>query len=331
MTHWRRARAALARSRRARIGLLALATIALAALFADLLAGDAPLLAWGPGGLRVLPGVVASDEYRGLDGAQIAERHARDAAIWPLFRSGPERPAAVGPEAPASWGHPLGTDLQGRDVLARVLHGSRQALGFGLLVVMASLALGGGLGALAGYRGGIWNELLARPVEIAQAFPQVVVVAVVRALAPDAGIVPLVVAVAAFRWADVARLVRAEVAALGEEDFVVAARALGCSRRRIVLRHMLPHLAPALGASATFSLGSLVLFEVAVSFLGLGPAGSWGTLLADGLLGRAPLQGAVAAGTLLALTVGSLQLIAEVLAAVADARGARLTASRATR
>jgi peptide/nickel transport system permease protein len=166
----------------------------------------------------------------------------------------------------------------------------------------------------------VFDELLARPVEFIQAFPSVVVVAVVRAIEPEGTLWSLVLAIAAVRWAEIARLVRAEVARLNEEDFITAARALGCSRRRIVLKHMAPHAAGPLAVSLMFAAASIVLLEVAVSFLGLGLPGSLGGLIAEGLTERGRQVPALWAALLLGLTVGAVHLLADALSETLDAR-----------
>jgi peptide/nickel transport system permease protein len=323
-----RMRARLRRSVRIRLALLVLACFATLGLFADFVAADAPWLAIGPAGVRVFPAIVSPQSYRGLGAAEIAERHARDWALWSLVRSGPETPALVGPNAASSRQHPLGTDALGRDVCARLVHGARYALGFGLGVVLAALLLGGALGAMAGYRGGVWDELLSRPIELVEAFPQVVVVAVARALDPSGSALGLGLAVIAVRWAEMARLVRAEVLRLGNEEYVLAARALGCSRRRLVLRHMLPNAVGPIVVSASFAFASVVLLEVAVSFLGLGVRGSWGVLIADGLTGRAPLGATIGAALALGLLIVAAHLLGDALGELGDARVATTRAVR---
>ena len=327
-TNRERVWARLGRSVRIRLALLVLACFATLGLFADFVAADAPWLAIGPAGVKVFPAIVSPASYRGLGAAEIAERHARDWALWPLLRSGPETLARVGPNAAPSRQHPLGTDALGRDVCARLVHGARHALGFALGVLLGALLLGGALGAMAGYRGGIWDELLSRPIELVEAFPQVLVVAVARALDPSGSVLALGLAVVAVRWAEMARLVRAEVLRLGSEEFVLAARALGCSRRRIVLRHMLPNALGPIVVSSSFAFASVVLLEVAASFLGLGVRGSWGVLIADGLTGRAPLGATIGAALALGLLVGAAHLLGDALGELCDARVATTRAAR---
>jgi peptide/nickel transport system permease protein len=319
MTHLGWIRRRLGRSLRVRAAVLVLGLVALPALFAEFVAADHPIVAIGPSGVAVLPAVVA-DDGSAPSAAPPAEHYQGALAWWPLVRSGPRTPTAAGPDAPASRAHPLGTDGAGRDVLARLVYGARRALGLTLAVLILSLVLGGLLGALAGYRGGAYDELLARPVEFIESFPSIVVVAVVRAIAPDLSLWSLVLAITAVRWAEIARLVREEIVRLNAEPFVDAARALGCKRRHIVVRHILPHAWGPLVVSLMFSVGAIVLLEVAVSFLGLGLEGSWGVLIAEGLTARSSLTASVWAALALALTVGAAHLLADAMSETLDAR-----------
>jgi len=332
VTHGGRVRRRLARSLRVRLGLLMLALAVFPAVFAELLAADQPIVAYGPSGWTVLPAIVGPAAAAEGAPSRVAERYQDDLTLWPLVRAGPGTVCAEGPNRPPSWRHPLGTDSRGRDVTARLIYGARSALGVAALVLCLSLLLGGLLGAAAGYFGGFWDELLGRPVELIQAFPAVVVVAVARAIEPEATLWSLALALAAARWAEVARLVRAEVMRVCAEDFVVAARALGCSRRRLLGRHILPHAAGPVAVSLVFGVAAVVGLETAVSFVGLGSDGSWGVLIADGIAQQAPPAALLAALVAVAATVGAAALLADAMAEALDARlattGRRFDASR---
>lgn len=320
MSHWGWVKRRLHRSFRVRVGLLVMALIVLPAIFAELVAADAPVFASGASGVVVFPAVVAPDRYDGLDRQQIAALHADDFAIWPLVRSGPLSPSDAGRNAPSTWDHPLGTDHHGHDVLARIVYGARTAIGLALMALLLALVFGGTLGILAGYLGGFWDEVLSRPVEFVQAFPSIIVVAAVRAVFPDSSLWSLVLAVAAVRWAEVARLVRAEVVRCGASDYVLAARALGCTNLRILRRHIVPSAVRPVVVSSMFGLGSVVLLEVAVSFLGFGSEVSWGTMLADGLKFEPAGTAAMCAGAMLAMTVFAAYLLADAVNDALDAR-----------
>jgi peptide/nickel transport system permease protein len=320
MTHLAWIRRRLARSLRVRFGALVLMLIVLPALFAELVAADAPVFAVGSGGVVVFPAIVEPEAQRDMSPTDIAARYEHDLAWWPLVRSGPDTESAMGPHAPMCRAHPLGTDGLGRDLLARVVYGARTAFGLALVALLASLLFGVLFGAIAGQVGGIWDEMLTRQVEIVETFPCIVVVAVVRAVYPEAAYGSLVLAIVAVRWAEVARLVRAEVVRLSHADFVAAARALGCSRIRILRRHILPNALRPVVVSMMFGVASVVLLEVAVSFLGLGLEGSWGVMIAEGLEPGAPLGPTLWAGLALVLTVGAAYLMADAVNESVDAR-----------
>jgi peptide/nickel transport system permease protein len=318
MRHAARLQKRLSRSKRVRIGALVLALFSLAGIFAELLAADAPVVAIGPGRTLAFPAIVSPESYRGLTRAEIEARHAGDFALWPLVHYGPETIAADGAHAPASWSHPLGTDMLGRDIFARLVHGTRAPLGVALLALSAALLFGVLLGAFAGYVGGFWDELVARPAELIETFPAIVVVAVVRAVEPDHPMWSLAIAVAAVRWAEIARLVRAEVIRFGASEFVEAARALGCGHLRVLWRHILPHALRPVIVTGFFAVPSVVLLEAAVSFLGFGVSGSWGVMLAEAASHgwRAPLW----AGIALAATVCATYMLADAVGEALDAR-----------
>lgn len=325
MTHryWMRRR--LGRSLRMRLAALLLGLVVLPTVFAELVAADVPVAAFGPGGMVLLPAVVAPARYRDKTAAQIAELHRGDLVLWPLVRRGPDTAVAAEAGAAWSWRHPLGTDARGRDVLALLVYGARTAFGLTLLALLASLLLGSVLGLLAGYAGGFWDELVSRPVELVETFPMVVVVAVVMAADPTRSAWSLLLAVTLVRWAEVARLVRTEVVRVMTQDYVTAARALGCGHLRIIYQHVLPQAVRPMLVSTMFGVASLVLLEVAVSFLGIGLEGSWGTVIADGLVPAGSGWAAGCAAALLALTVGAAYLLADSVGEALDARVAAQT------
>jgi peptide/nickel transport system permease protein len=181
-------------------------------------------------------------------------------------------------------GHPLGTDKLGRDVLSRTIYGSRVSLLVGVATVALSLSIGFALGALAGYFGGWLDQLLMRLVDILLAFPGILLaIAFTAVLGP--GLDHVILALCLIGWTGYARLVRGEILALREREFVHAARALGCAPARVILRHLLPNLLPPLVIQATFGLAAAIVAEGSLSFLGLGvepPTPSWGSMLNEG-------------------------------------------------
>ncbi len=185
---------------------------------------------------------------------------------------------------PGTDGHPFGTDDLGRDVLSRLLHGSRASVATGLLSALLALGFGTLIGAAGGLRGGLPDRFVLFWIDVFQAIPPLVLVAGGAAfLTPSFLTTSLLIAATA--WSELARLVRAEARRVTLSPFVESARAGGASEARVLRVHVLPHaLRPAL-AVAPYVLASAVLAEAALSFLGLGtppPMPSWGRALADG-------------------------------------------------
>lgn len=185
---------------------------------------------------------------------------------------------------PPSWHHLMGTDNLGRDVFSRVLYGGRVDFQIGLITTYVPLATGMVVGAVAGYFGGWIDTVLMRLVDVVIAFPfLVLVIAILAILGP--GLKGLYIAVLAVGWSIYARLTRGEMLVLREQQFILAAEALGFSRRRIILRHAMPNL---LRPNLVFSMADFVLnilLAASLSFLGLGvqpPRAEWGAMVADG-------------------------------------------------
>jgi peptide/nickel transport system permease protein len=187
-------------------------------------------------------------------------------------------------DAAPSWKHLFGTDVVGRDQFTRVLYGTRIALIVGLASIVLASAIGVFLGAIAGYFGRFWDSLIMRICDIFIAFPLLVGAIVVITVAGQ-GVLPVIIALAIFGWSVVARLLRGSILSVREADYVEAALSLGASRWRIVTRHILPNsFAPVL-IYAAFSVGSAVVAESALSFLGVGvkpDVPEWGNMIAAG-------------------------------------------------
>ena len=326
MTHlailWRR----VARSRRVTLGAVVLGLLALIAVFAELLAAPAPIAWSGPRGVEILPAVTDAAVLAELSEEEIAARFDGGTALWPPVRYGPIRPTAAGPHAPSSRWHPLGTDAEGRDLAARLIYGARTAIGVSLSAVLVGMLLGVALGGLAGTYRGFWNDRLVRLVETVDTFPAILVVALVRAIEREPSALSLVIAVAIVRWAEIARLVRAEVLRASAEDYVLAARALGSTRLRIFWRHILPNAVGPVIVSSVFGVATVVLLEAAISFLAMGAssrAASWGETLAEAARSPRELRLLLLPGALLLGTVGGTYLLADALRDAVDPRTAR--------
>jgi peptide/nickel transport system permease protein len=202
--------------------------------------------------------------------------------------------------------HWLGTDEFGRDVLSRLLVGGQVSLAVGLTSMIASMVLGIIVGAAAGYAGGATDALLMRITDGMLSVPLFFVALMALALL-GATVLNLVLVIALSSWMTVARVVRAEVLRTRELEFVLAARALGCSPLRILARHVVPQSVPSITVAATLGVAFAVLLESSLSFLGLGvqpPAASWGNMLsgARGYLRTVPGL-AVYPGLLIFMTV----------------------------
>jgi peptide/nickel transport system permease protein len=180
--------------------------------------------------------------------------------------------------------HLLGTDKFGRDVLSRILYGARISLTIGFLSVAISVTLGTFLGALAGYFRGWVDTAIARFIDMMLSIPRLILVLVVIALfRPELWIVIVVLGFTG--WEGTARIVRGQFLQLREQEFVQASRALGYGDARIILRHILPNALAPIIVIATLGIGTTILLEAALSFLGLGvqpPTASWGSMVNDG-------------------------------------------------
>lgn len=196
----------------------------------------------------------------------------------PIYQDGTARLQGPG------WAHPFGTDNFGRDILSRVIWGTRVDLQIAVLGVIFPFVIGTTIGTVAGYFGGVVDAVFMRIVDVVLAFPYLVlIIAIIAILGP--GLKSFYIALALVGWVSYARLIRAQILVLKTADFVLAARSLGYSHRRIMFRHLLPN---ALVGSIVFSMSDTVLVLLggaSISFLGLGvqpPTAEWGIMVSEG-------------------------------------------------
>jgi peptide/nickel transport system permease protein len=186
-------------------------------------------------------------------------------------------------QPPATPGHPLGTDQLGRDLLARVLHGTRLALFIGGCTVLVTAVVGGLLGLVAGFVERWPSAVLMRLADVQLSFPFILLALTINAIV-GLGLRNIILSLSAAGWVVYARVVRGEVLSVKQRDFVHAAAALGVGRPRLLFRHVLPNVAPSIIVVASLQFSQFIVAEAAISFLGFGvqpPTPAWGSMLSE--------------------------------------------------
>jgi peptide/nickel transport system permease protein len=209
--------------------------------------------------------------------------------------------------------HPLGSDILGRDILQGLVHGARVSLAVGIVATAAALGIGITVGALAGYFGGLIDDLLMRIAEIFQTIPHFMFAFVLVAIF-KASLVTIVIAIAIVSWPPIARLVRGQFLTLRERDFVQSCVAIGMSRRKIIFAQILPNAIAPVIVMASILVASAILTESGLSFLGLGDPNlmSWGTMVGFGRQSlRTAWYMAALPGMAILLTVLAINLVGE--------------------
>ncbi|WP_062202621.1 ABC transporter permease [Aureimonas sp. AU12] len=224
---------------------------------------------------------------------------------------------------PLTGAHIFGTDPLGRDIAARLFMAGRISLLVGVCAMIVSIAIGGTIGIVAGYRGGRLGTVLMRVVDAFLAFPSIfLLLALASFIKPSPIMITLIIAVTS--WMEIARIVEAEVRSLRERDFVLAARMLGLSNGWIMFREILPNVAGPIIVAATLTIARAILLEAYVSFLGYGiqpPLPSWGNMLngAQQYLASAPWL-AIVPGVAITLAVTGFNFVGDGLRDALDAR-----------
>lgn len=283
---WRRLR----RNRYGMSGLIIVTAMFVVSWLAPVIANDKPIVmryqdrTWFPAAAEIVPFnfFLRYNALRTVDYAALRN----DDTVFQWHTLIPYSPieTSLGEKLqPPNRRHWLGTDTLGRDVLSRIVHGSRVSLRVGIVATGIALVIGLLLGALAGFYGGAVDIAVSRLIEIMMCFPFFFLILAVIAFLPPS-IFAVMVVIGVTRWTGIARYARAEFLRLKDQPFAAAARALGASDRKIIFTHILPNsLAPVL-VSASFGVAGAILIEAALSFLGLGaqpPTPSWGGLLAN--------------------------------------------------
>lgn len=276
------------RERTHRASLYVIFGLLFVALAADFLSSDLPIVLSLRGELYLAPNLTRPAALRSYDNQRLLDEMGED--DWAVLPPVPwgfnthDLDAVLQPPSAEHW---LGTDSGGRDVAARVIHGSRVSLAVGIMSVSVLVSIGVLLGALAAYYGGLVDLLLMRLLEIVHALPTLLLLVTILAVIMPTGwssVVAMMVVIGLVRWTDVARLVRGEILRVQTMQYVEAARALGCGSARVIFRHILPNALSPVLVAATFSMASAILIEGALSFLGFGipsDMASWGGMLND--------------------------------------------------
>ncbi|MEX1119231.1 MAG: ABC transporter permease [Terrimicrobiaceae bacterium] len=261
-----------------------------------------------------------------------------------LLPSSYAQPGPLSYEAP-SWQHPFGTDINGRDILYRVLSGGRISLLVGLCGAAVSLLIGTAYGLISGYVGGRVDTVMMRIVDVLYSVPRLVFILVcinafdqrLREFASEAGwlwlvsssrLVVLIISLGVIEWLTLARIVRGQTLALKNRQFVAAASALGQSHGKILVRHLLPNMSGVIVIYLTLTIPAVIIDEAFLSFLGLGvqaPQTSWGSLLADGAAALNPVKIrwwlVVFPAATMALALLALNFLGDALRDALDPRG----------
>ena len=212
------------------------------------------------------------------------ERDGKEYSFYQLVETGKEINSLAAPSAD----HVLGTDKDGRDVFTRLMYGGRISLAVSFIAVFAITVLGVVLGGIAGYFGGVIDDIIMRVCDILMCLPGFPILLIISTLLDAANVAAnqriyfLMAFLTLFSWPGTARLVRGQILSLREQEYMVAAEAMGYSTSRKIFKHLIPNVMPQLIVSMTLSLGSMILYEASLSYLNMGvraPYAAWGTMI----------------------------------------------------
>ncbi len=277
--YWRSVWREFRRKKLSMAGLVVVAVLISVALFAPLIANSRPYI-YVNNGKAYFPIFFNYAELRDVD---LRDGRYPGFKLFPPIRYSYSEYDLDSIILPPGGGHLLGTDEQGRDMAARMIHGTRVSMLVGFIAVAIYVSIGIVIGALAGYYGGVVDIVISRVIEIMMCFPTFFLILTILALFGQS-MVSVMVVIGITGWTGIARIVRGEFLKLREMDYVTAVKGMGAGDLRIILRHILPNsLAPVL-VSATFGIASTILIESSLSFLGFGvqpPTPSWGEILSQ--------------------------------------------------
>jgi peptide/nickel transport system permease protein len=310
-----------------RIALVTIGLFFVLAAAADFVASDKPIYASVRGEAFLFPNLTDPPELRIYNNQiLVADLEPGDSAVLPIIPYGYNTHDLDHVLAGPSDLHLLGTDERGRDVLARVVHGTRVSLLVGFLTVVVLVLIGGVLGSVAGYFGGLFDDGLNRVVETLNSIPPILVIAVVMAaITPQRWTAVLVLSLVfgLVWWTTIARLIRGEILKLKTLEYIDAARVLGASTPRILARHIVPNAISPVLVAATFATANAILFEGALSFIGFGipdDMASWGGILQGVRFNHSAWWLGVFPGVAVFLTVTAFNLAGEGLRDAIDPR-----------
>jgi peptide/nickel transport system permease protein len=314
-------------NRNGQIGLFLVGFFVLIAVFAPLLANDAPLAVKAEGKWYFpIFHTYAGLPPQGMEWRTWIEHEEYSFIVMPPVPFHPGRvwlDEALLP--PGEKGHLLGTDNLGHDVLARIIHGTRVALSVGIVAMGIAALIGVALGSLAGYFGGKTDMVISRLIAIVICFPRLFWILTVLAFLPPS-IYNIMIVIGITGWTGIARLVRGEILRVREMDYVKAVQASGFPNTRIILHHVLPNALAPVFVSVSFGIAGSILTETALSFLGFGvqpPDPSWGQILSLAREYPSRIWLTIFPGLAIFLTVTGYNMIGEALRDAFDPRLAR--------